>query len=154
MARKNIVAETSKKQDVADFLSKARDLSVRAPAAGPAQGRLIFAMDATASRQPSWDSATMLQAEMFDAVSGLGALDIQLVFFRGISECKASGWCRDATAFGTYMTKVSCRAGHTQIERVLAHVEREAANKKIDALIYVGDCIEENPDDLAPIAGK
>ncbi len=154
MARKNIVAETSKKQEVADFLSKARDLSVRAPAAGPAQGRLIFAMDATASRQPSWDSATMLQAEMFDAVSGLGALDIQLVFFRGLSECKASGWCRDAAVFGNYMTKVSCRAGHTQIERVLAHVEREAANKKIDALIYVGDCIEENPDDLAPIAGK
>ena len=154
MARKNIVSDTSNSQDVAEFLSKARDLSVRAPASGPAQGRLIFAMDATASRQPSWDSAAMLQAEMFDAVSGLGALDIQLVFFRGLSECKASGWCRDAKALGNYMTKVTCQAGHTQIERVLAHVEREAAGKKIDALIYVGDCIEESPDILAPIAGK
>jgi len=111
-------------------------------------------MDATASRQPSWDRAAEIQAEMFDAVDGVGALDIQLVFFRGLSECKASGWCRNAKSLRDYISKVSCHAGHTQIERVLAHVEREAVNGKVDALIYVGDCIEENPDHLAPIAGK
>jgi len=154
LARKDIISETSNRQEVADFLSRARSLQVSAPASGPAQGRLIFAMDATASRQPSWDRAAEIQAEMFDAVDGLGALDIQLVFFRGLSECKASGWCRNAKSLRDYISKVSCHAGHTQIERVLAHVEREAVNGKVDALIYVGDCIEENPDHLAPIAGK
>ena len=154
MVRKDIITETSSTQEVNDFLNHARDLSVRAPASGPTQGRLIFAMDATASRQPSWDRAAEIQAELFDAVDGLGSLDIQLVFFRGLSECKASGWCRNASALRNYITKVSCQAGHTQIERVLAHVEREASDKKIDALIYVGDCIEENPDHLAPIAGN
>lgn len=154
MTRKDIIAETSGAEEVADFLGKARDLAVHAPASGPAQGRLIFAMDATASRQPSWDHAAEIQAEMFEAVDGVGALDVQLVFFRGLSECKSSGWCRNAKSFRDYITKVTCRAGHTQIERVLAHVEREAQDKKIDALIYVGDCIEENPDHLAPIAGK
>lgn len=154
MARKDIIADTSSAQEVNDFLGQARDLAVHAPKSGPAQGRLIFAMDATASRQPSWDTAAEIQAEMFEAVDGIGALDVQLVFFRGLSECKSSGWCRNAKSFRDYITKVSCRAGHTQIERVLAHVEREASDKKIDALIYVGDCIEENPDHLAPITGK
>ncbi|MEQ9347207.1 MAG: VWA domain-containing protein [Thalassospira sp.] len=154
MARKDIISETSDRQEVEDFLSQAKGLPVSAPASGPSQGRLIFAMDATASRQPSWDRAAEIQAEMFDAVDGVGALDIQLVFFRGLSECKASGWCRNAKSLRNYISKVSCHAGHTQIERVLAHVERESANGKVDALIYVGDCIEENPDHLAPIAGK
>ncbi|KJE36452.1 hypothetical protein UF64_04725 [Thalassospira sp. HJ] len=154
MTRKDIISETSGAKEVADFLVKARELAVHAPSSGPAQGRLIFAMDATASRQPSWDHAAVIQAEMFEAVDGVGALDVQLVFFRGLSECKSSGWCRNAKSFRDYITKVTCRAGHTQIERVLAHVEREASDKKIDSLIYVGDCIEENPDHLAPIAGK
>lgn len=154
MGRKDIISDTSSRQEVDDFLHRARGLSVRAPTSGPAMGRLVFAMDATASRQPSWDRAAEIQAEMFDAVDGIGALDIQLVFFRGLSECKASGWCRNAKALRDYISKVSCHAGHTQIERVLAHVEREASSKKIDALIYVGDCIEENPDHLAPIAGN
>jgi len=34
---------------------------------GP-RGRLIFALDATASRQPSWDQACQIQAQMFAAV--------------------------------------------------------------------------------------
>lgn len=154
MARKDIITDTSNAKDVTDFLNQARNLAVHAPASGPAQGRLIFAMDATASRQPSWDTAAEIQAEMFEAVDGIGALDVQLVFFRGLGECKASGWARNAKSFRDYVTKVTCRAGHTQIERVLAHVEREANSKKINALIYVGDCIEENVDHLAPLAGK
>ncbi|RCK23636.1 hypothetical protein TH8_14655 [Thalassospira profundimaris] len=154
MSRKDIIPDTSSSREVDDFLKNARDLAVHAPASGPSQGRLIFAMDATASRQPSWDRAAEIQAEMFDAVDGIGALDIQLVFFRGLSECKASGWCRNAGTLRNYISKVSCHAGHTQIERVLAHVEREADTHNINALIYVGDCIEENPDHLAPIAGR
>ncbi|WP_404421067.1 VWA domain-containing protein [Thalassospira australica] len=145
----------SSRTDVDAFLDKARVLANVAPASGPAKGRLIFAMDATASRQPSWDNAAVLQAEMFDAVSETGStLDIQLVFFRGLSECKASGWCRDATKLRDFMTKVTCQAGHTQLARVLGHVEGQARDKKINALIYVGDCLEEDLDNLAGLAGQ
>ncbi len=154
-SKNNITPEASSRADVAAFLTKANTLAKGAPASGPANGRLIFAMDATASRQPSWDNAAVLQAEMFDAVSGIGStLDIQLVFFRGLSECKASGWCRDASRLRDYMTKVSCRAGHTQLGRVLTHVEGQARDKKINALIYVGDCFEEDLDNLAGVAGQ
>ena len=49
----------------------------------PQRARLIFALDATMSRQPSWDLATHLQAGMFEAASKIGGLDVQLVYFRG-----------------------------------------------------------------------
>ena len=50
---------------------------------GSGRGRLIFAMDATMSRQPTWDLALRLQADMFRAVKEVGGLDVQLVYFRG-----------------------------------------------------------------------
>src|SRR5438477_10017131 len=56
------------------------------------RGRLIFALDATMSRQPTWDTACRLQAEMFREAAAIGGLDVQLVYYRGFGECRASGW--------------------------------------------------------------
>jgi len=53
---------------IAAFLDQARAVAVR-PAA---RGRLLFIMDATASRQPSWDRACHLMAEMFAATRAMG----------------------------------------------------------------------------------
>jgi hypothetical protein len=56
----------------------------------PVRGRLIFAVDATASRQPTWDLAAQLQAQMFATIDALGGLDVQLVYYRDLGECVAS----------------------------------------------------------------
>src|SRR5262245_9729423 len=80
---------------------------------GTGAGRLIFALDATASREPTWDRAAMLQSEMFDAVAGIGRLDVQLVYFRGIDECRASRWLTSAAALHGLMQRVRCAAGET-----------------------------------------
>lgn len=119
-----------------------------------ARGRLIFAMDATMSRQPTWDMALGLQAGMFSAVKAVGGLDVQLVYFRGFGECRASSWVKDPEELGRLMTKVSCRGGHTQIGRVLSHARTETNKNKVSAMVYVGDCMEENVDDLAALAGE
>jgi hypothetical protein len=132
------------------FLAKAAQI---APAA-EARGRLIFALDATMSRQPTWDLACELQAEMFDAAGTVGGLSVQLVYFRGIGESRASGWVADARALRDLMVKIDCRGGHTQIRKVLAHVRREAENRPVAALAYVGDAMEENPDNLCQLAGE
>jgi hypothetical protein len=50
------------------------------------RGRLLFAMDATASREPTWDHACAIQGEMFVAAEGLGGLDVRLAFYRGFDE--------------------------------------------------------------------
>ena len=57
--------------EVADFLDKLK----RAPVAhtGGGRGRLIFALDATASREPTWDRACRIQGEMFEATAARSA---------------------------------------------------------------------------------
>jgi hypothetical protein len=110
-------------------------------------------MDATMSRQPTWDMALGLQAGMFEVVAAIGGLEVQLVYFRGAGECKASKWTRDADALARQMSGVTCQGGYTQIARVLGHVARETAREKVDAVVYVGDAVEEAIDALAGEAG-
>jgi hypothetical protein len=141
----------STSREVADFVAKMKAL---APVAGAGRGRLIFAMDATMSRQPTWDMALSLQGDMFQAVKEVGGLDVQLVYFRGIDECRASKWVSEPAALARLMTGVSCNAGNTQIGRVLAHARDEGSKRKVNALVYVGDAMEESIDALAARAGE
>jgi hypothetical protein len=123
-----------------------------APAAG--RGRLIFALDATMSRQPTWDQACRLQADMFREAAAVGGLAIQLVYYRGMAECRASQWITEPERLGASMSRIDCRGGHTQIGRVLAHARRENDTAKIAALVFVGDAMEEALDDLCARGGE
>ncbi len=144
-------ATRSSDRDVAEFIARMKTL---APQARAGRGRLIFAMDATMSRQPTWDMALGLQADMFRAVKEVGGLDVQLVYFRGAGECRASKWVSDPDALARLMTTVSCQGGYTQIRKVLSHARQEAEKGRVNALVYVGDCMEENIDDLCGRAGE
>ena len=103
-----------------------------AVSAGP-RGRLIFALDATMSRQPTWDTACRLQADMFGEAAAVGGLDIQLVYYRGLTECRASPWVAEPQRLGALMSRIDCRGGHTQIGKVLAHARRESDSNKVAA---------------------
>jgi hypothetical protein len=120
-------------------------------AAAGVRPRLIFALDATASREPTWAMARELQTEMFQEAAKIGGLDAQLVFFRG-RECQASRWVSDAAQLTKMMMQVECRTGFTQIGRVLTHARKENLRQKVSALVFVGDAMEEAPDDLYAIA--
>ena len=149
---KNVPEHRSTSADIASFLSDVRAMVPSASQSG--RGRLIFAMDATMSRQPTWDMALGTQATMFEVVKQLGGLEVQLVFFRGFNECQASKWAQDPEALARLMTKVSCQGGYTQIGKVLRHARKENTGKKIGAVVYVGDCVEEDIDELCAIAGE
>jgi hypothetical protein len=116
-------------------------------------GRLIFAMDATASRAPTWDHACHIQSEMFAETAALGGLEIQLCYYRGFREFEASGWLTDTASLQRQMAAVRCLGGHTQIGRVLEHATAMAKRQRTDALVFVGDCMEEEIDDLCELAG-
>lgn len=137
--------------DVQAFLEELEKLPAR-PSVGRA--RLIFALDATASREPTWDTACETQGRMFLEAGRLGGLEVQLVFYRGFHECKASRWVRDSGALVELMTKVTCRAGQTQIRRVLRHTIGEAKRNPVRALVFIGDAMEEELDELAQLAGE
>jgi len=101
---------------------------------GPStRGRLIFALDATASREATWDTACKLQAEMFQEAATVGSLDMQLVYYRGLDECRASRWLSDAAQLGKTMSQIMCRAGETQLEKVLTHAAKETKLLKVSA---------------------
>ncbi len=138
--------------DVASFLAKI----ARTPAVKPAggKGRLIFAMDATASREPTWDRACHIQAEMFTETDALGGLEVQLVYYRGFGECKASPWVDSPAELVNRIGPVRCLPGRTQIDRVLKHALKETQKKKVNALVFVGDFLEEKVDKLCQTAGK
>ena len=121
---------------------------------GGAGGRLIFALDATASREPTWDQAAQIQSSMFLETQTLGGLSVQLCFYRGFQEFEASDWYRDSAALLTRMTRVRCAAGSTQIGRVLEQALAETAAAKVHAVVFVGDCVEEERDHLADLAGR
>jgi hypothetical protein len=129
---------------VAVFLEKLR---------GRARGRLIFAIDATASRERTWDVATQLQNEMFEQAARVGGLEIQLVFYRGANEVRSSAWFADGSELARRMRSIRCEAGTTKIARVLQHVRKEHAREKVDAAVFVGDAVEEVPAELYDAAG-
>src|SRR5205823_1171965 len=131
--------------DIADFLNQVKAL---APGANGAAGRLIFALDATLSRQPTWDMACALQAEMFREAAALGSLDIRLVYYRGFSECRATGWISDSSELARLMGKIDCRGGKTQIGKILGEARRNATAEGIRAVVFVGDAMEESVDEL------
>jgi hypothetical protein len=153
--RDHIPAPISGRAEIDAFLQRARALSSAGPAreAGT-QGRLIFALDATLSRQPTWDIACQLQVEMFREAAAIGGLQIQLVYYRGMNECRASRWVADGQSLAGIMGKIQCLGGMTQIGKVLRHARREDETQKVQALVFVGDAMEENVDDLCAVAGE
>jgi hypothetical protein len=141
-----------------DLIDSEIDRFLAQKAAEPIRrGRLIFCLDATASRQPTWDIACQLQAEMFREVGGIGSLDVQLVYYRGPEghpegECRASRWYDTPAYLHKAMSSITCRAGYTQIRKILLHCSQEALRSKIGAVVFVGDACEEAPDALTQLA--
>jgi hypothetical protein len=138
--------------DVSAFLDEVRRLPPASASAG--RGRLIFALDATASRERTWDQACHVQASMFMEAERLGGLDVQLVYYRGFGECRSSRWVGSPAELVRLMGKVGCIAGRTQIRRVLQHALNETARERVHALVFVGDAMEEEVDDLGELAGR
>ncbi len=121
---------------------------------GKARGRLLFAMDATASREPTWDHACSLQGEMFVAADALGGLDVRLAFYRGFEEFKVSRWTSDGRELARLMSSVRCLAGRTQIARLLRYAGEQRRESRLDAVVFVGDSCEEDVDAVGHEAGQ
>ncbi len=147
-------AAQANKAEVEAFADAMRKAPDKAGQPQPERGRLVFALDATMSRQPTWDLAQQVQGQMFAAAASCGGLDIQLVYFRGFNECRASAFMRDGAGLARAMSKISVMSGQTQIGRVLRHIRAERAEAPLAAFVYIGDCMEEKADELGRIAGE
>lgn len=148
----NSATATSPRAEIDRFLDQVKAFGPVAKTG--TRGRLIFALDATMSRQPTWDEACKLQADMFREAAAAGGLDIQLVYYRGSGECRASSWIADPDRLRALMSDIDCRGGQTQIAKILAHARKEAESGKVAVLVFVGDAMEESLDELCARAGQ
>jgi Mg-chelatase subunit ChlD len=149
---RRLPTQASADRAVEDFIKGLKNAPVVRPVGR--RGRLLFALDATMSREPTWDTARKIQAEMFHEAGLVGGLSIQLVCFRGLDQFQASPWLSDAQTLADAMAEVECRGGKTQLCKVLDHALSEAARERIDAIVYIGDCFEERADTATNLAGK
>jgi hypothetical protein len=142
------LASKARPTDVAAFIAAAK------AAPSPGSGRLILALDATMSRQPTWDMACGLQAEMFAAAGRKAGLSVQLVYFRGHGESRASKFVTDTRELARLMSGVTCAGGLTQIGKVFNHALSAHAKAKVAAIVFIGDAFEESIDEVADTAGR
>ena len=148
----NLPAGRSSRSEIDAFLEKVAVTPMQRPAGR--RGRLLFAIDATASREPTWDMACQIQSEMFSSTDDLGGLEVQLAFYRGFGEMKVTPWLESPDELVRRMIKVRCLAGRTQIRKLLSHALKESNRQKVDALVFVGDVVEEDIDELGHQAGQ
>jgi len=145
-------AGRSSRSEIDAFLQKVA--ATPAPRTAGRRGRLLFAIDATASREPTWDIACQIQSEMFSATGDIGGLEVQLAFYRGFGEMKVTKWLESSEELVRRMLRVRCLAGRTQIRKLLRHTLKETKKQKVDALVFVGDVVEEDIDELGHKAGE
>lgn len=151
-SRSKLPTGPSSRSEIDAFLNKVATTPLQRPAGR--RGRLLFAIDATASREPTWDMACQIQSEMFTSTDDLGGLEVQLAFYRGFGEMKVTPWLEAPDELVRRMLKVRCLAGRTQIRKLLSHALRETEAQKVDALVFVGDVVEEDIDELGHKAGR
>ncbi len=153
MSKKSSLQKSDRAQVNAFLTRLAQAPRPRSPVDG-SRARLLFGLDATASRQPTWDQACRLQGDMFEQAATMGGLDVQLCFYRGYYEFHRTPWLNEARSLHNAMAKVRCVGGMTQIERMLKYALKEHRAKAINAMVLVGDVIEEDVDSLSYCAGQ
>ncbi|QXP86237.1 hypothetical protein [Methylococcus sp. Mc7] len=134
------------------FLAEMAAVRQLKPASSP--GRLIFALDATASREPTWRRAARLQAQMFEVAAETGRLAIQVCYYQGCDGFEALPWHTEAEPLRREMERIGCVSGYTQLDRVLRHALAENRRQAVNALVFVGDALEEDGAVLCGLAGE
>lgn len=146
--------QRSSSTELSAFLTRSKQLPQRSDGAVRRLSRMIFALDATASRQASWDRACKLQGEMFVATERIGGLQLQLCYYRGFNEFITSAWLLDSRSLLDNMHRAQCRGGRTQLQRVLDHAVQQHSQEPVRAVIIIADAVEESVDTLCAKAGK
>ncbi|WP_033416997.1 hypothetical protein [Hahella ganghwensis] len=141
----------ARRSDIDQFLAKVKSIP---PSVKSGKGRLLFTIDATMSRQPLWDQASQLQAEMLTTAGNETGLSVQFAYYRGLMEFYHSAWVDKPEQLADEMTRVYCQAGQTQIGRLLQHMQNETRQHKVNAAVFVGDALEEDSAGLYKLAGQ
>jgi hypothetical protein len=105
----------------------------------PSRPRLVFAVDATASREPAWTAARQVTDALVKALPG--ELDVALAVHGGSRVHTFTAFTNDARTLRDLAAGVECHAGLTRLLPILAaSLKRQA----VRVVIYIGDVFEES----------
>jgi hypothetical protein len=102
--------------------------------------RLVFGFDATASREPAWETARTVTDALVRALPG--ALDVALAVHGGSRLHTFTGFTSDARTLRDHAAGITCQAGRT---RLLAILSAALARPGVRVVTYIGDVYEESP---------
>ncbi len=101
--------------------------------------RLIFAVDATASREPAWTAARRVTDALVKALPG--ELDVALAVHGGSRVHTFTAFTKDAATLRDRAAGVACEAGLT---RLLPILSASLKHQAVRVVVYIGDVFEES----------
>ena len=105
----------------------------------PHRPRLVFAVDATASREPAWAAARQVTDALVKALPG--ELDVALAVHGGSRVHTFTAFTNNAATLRDRAAGVSCQAGMT---RLLPILSASLKHPGVRVVVYIGDVFEEN----------
>lgn len=116
---------------------------------GPAEERprLVFGLDATASRSVTLRAAQRLTDSILTALPG--SLDVNLAVHGGGRLHTFTHFTADVAQLRDMTSSLTCRAGGT---RLLDILKRALKTRAVKVVLYIGDCFEESEADARRIA--
>jgi hypothetical protein len=105
----------------------------------PTRPRLVFAVDATASREPAWAAARQVTDTLVKALPG--ELDVALAVHGGSRVHTFTAFTSDAATLRDRAAGVVCQAGMTRLLPILSTSLKRPA---IRVVVYIGDVYEES----------
>jgi len=124
-------------------------MGAAAPATAARRPRLVFAVDATASREATWRSAQQITNKMFGVIPD--ALDVALAVHGGGDVHTFTAFSADVGEFGKRAAAVTCRSGTTRLGDIMTRT-LEAGGVRV--MSYIGDAFEEDVDEVLDLAAR
>src|SRR5271165_2696119 len=132
-------AVTAAASTAAALLSAQERVEPPTETAAPSRPRLVFAVDATASREPAWAAARRVTDALVKALPG--ELDVALAVHGGSRVHTFTAFTNDARTLRDRAAGVSCQAGMTRLLPILATTLKQ---QSVRVVIYIGDVFEES----------
>jgi hypothetical protein len=101
--------------------------------------RLVFAVDATASREPAWAAARKVTDALVKALPG--ELDVALAVHGGSRVHTFTGFTNDPATLRDRAAGVTCEAGITRLLPILSASLKQSS---VRVIVYIGDVFEES----------
>jgi hypothetical protein len=105
----------------------------------PARPRLVFAVDATASREPAWAAARQVTDALVKALPG--ELDVALAVHGGSRVHTFTPFTNDPSTLRDHAAGVTCQAGLTRLLPILSAGLKAPS---VRVVVYIGDVFEES----------